>query len=459
MTVRIEREDIDAVLLRASTTRMVVVEPDGLRVLPSVIDQLALNRPLLMVADDITWAIAGEQVTNLLLEAGHQVSPPIILPGTPTLRPDTRHVAAIRAQIAAIGHPVVPVAVGSGAINDLTKRAAYELELPYVAVAMSASMDGYTASGAALIHGGVKQTFACDAPVAVVADLDILCAAPASMTASGYGDLLGKVTAGADWLIADALGVEPLVPDVWEMVQGPLPDMIAAPARFRTGDPASIEQLFLGLVMTGLAIQVSGSTRCASGSEHQFSHLWEMRGLEHNGELVSHGNKVGFGSIFSTALHERLLAHDWQTFDVNAAVQRWPTLAEVDAEIEAMDDSPELKARAREECHAKYIDPETLRLRLLRFQESWPVLQERLKSQLLLASTVRLLLEEAGCPTTPAEIGLTFQQVRASYAPARRIRRRYTVYDLAYELGMFDELVAEIFGPAGFWAGEANTSG
>jgi glycerol-1-phosphate dehydrogenase [NAD(P)+] len=243
------------------------------------------------------------------------------------------------------------------------------------------------------------------------------------------------------------------------MVQGPLPAMIADPARFRAGDPASIEQLFLGLVMTGLAIQVSGSTRCASGSEHQFSHLWEMRGLEHKGELVSHGNKVGFGTIFSTALFERLLAHDWAALDVDAAVARWPAWNAVEAEIRAMDDSPELIARALDECRAKYIDRETLRARLERFRGAWPELKGQLERQLLPATTVCDLLLEAGAPTEPGQIGLTLAQVKASYAPARRIRQRYTVYDIAYELGMFEDLVDEVFGPGGYWAmanGEGN---
>ena len=66
----------------------------------------------------------------------------------------------------------------------------------------------------------------CPAPLALVADLDVLGAAPAGMTASGYGDLLGKVTAGADWLVADALGVEPIDATVWSLVQGPLRDAI-----------------------------------------------------------------------------------------------------------------------------------------------------------------------------------------------------------------------------------------
>ncbi len=97
------------------------------------------------------------------------------------------------------------MAVGSGSLNDIVKRAAHEAGRPYLSVATAASMDGYTAFGAAITKDGYKQTMTCPAPRAVLADLEVLAGAPPAMTASGYGDLLGKVTAGADWLVADAL--------------------------------------------------------------------------------------------------------------------------------------------------------------------------------------------------------------------------------------------------------------
>jgi len=452
MTMQIDRALVEAALAEASTTRHVVVAPGGMAEAGTLLPGLFPGRPVVIVADATTFAIAGEAVNAALRAAGQPMLEPIVFPGLPALRPDTRHVASIRDRFAATGEPVLPVAVGSGSINDLTKRAAHEAGLPYIAVATAASMDGYTASGAALIHEGVKQTFACDAPVAVIADLDVLCAAPRSMTAAGYGDLVGKVTAGADWIVADALGIEPVRPDVWEMVQDPLPAMLADPARYQAGDPGSIEGLFLGLVMTGLAIQVSGSTRCASGSEHQFSHLWETRGLEHAGELVSHGVKVGFGTIFSAALYERFLARDWSRLDVEAAVAAYPALEAMEAGILAMDDSPALIERALEECRAKWIDDQTLRTRLNSLRESWPILKLRLEDQMMSATSLRCHLGEGGCPTEPHELGLTFGEVRASYAAARWIRRRYTLHDLAFELGVLDDLVSEAFAPGGYWA-------
>ena len=54
-------------------------------------------------------------------------------------------------------------------------------------------MDGYTAYGASITYRGSKQTFDCPAPKGVVADLDIIAAAPPAMNASGYADLIAKM--------------------------------------------------------------------------------------------------------------------------------------------------------------------------------------------------------------------------------------------------------------------------
>ena len=119
------------------------------------------------------------------------------------------------------------------------------------------------------------------------------------MTSAGYADLLAKIPAGADWIVADALEVEPIDPRRLGARAGP-----AArgdrPAR-RSCTPATRRRwraLIEGLVMSGLAMQAASSSRPASGAEHQFSHLWEMEGLGHDDDPpLSHGFKVGLGSI------------------------------------------------------------------------------------------------------------------------------------------------------------------
>ncbi len=321
-------------------------------------------------------------------------------------------------------------------------------------MATAASVDGYTSFGASITKDGFKQTLTCRAPRAVVADLDALTAAPAIMTASGYGDLLGKVPAGADWIVADELGVDPIDPHVWDLVQGPLRAATARPAELAAGDRDAMLALVEGLMMSGLAMQVSGSSRPASGAEHYFSHLWELEGLAHGvdgGPVPEHGLKVGFGSIAIAAFYERLLQRDLGEIDVDARRAAWPSWDEMEQAVRATHKTPGLDTAAVEQSRAKHIDADQLAERLTLVGEAWPALRERIERQLLSADQLRDQLRAAGAPTSPAELGLRLEDLKSTYTRARMIRSRYTALDLAYEAGILEEIVEELFAPGGYW--------
>jgi glycerol-1-phosphate dehydrogenase [NAD(P)+] len=442
---------IEAALRDATDTERVVVGPGALGVVAEVFGQAFGQRPAAVVADATTWRVAGERVQRALAAAGRATETPYRFPPDSFVQATYGNVERLTRALG--GHEAVPVAVGSGSLNDLVKRAASEVGRPYLSVATAASMDGYTAFGAAITRGGYKQTMSCPAPRALVADLDVLAGAPADMTASGYGDLLGKVTAGADWLVADALGVEPVDARIWELVQGPLREAIGRPGDLAAGDPGALERLVEGLVMSGLAMQAHASSRPASGAEHQFSHLWEMEGLGHDRRPpLSHGFKVGVGSLAVAALYERLLDRDLAALDVAALRRAWPAREEAEAAVRAAHTIPGLAEAAVAETTAKWVDADALGRRLTLLAGRWPALRDRLRSQLVPADRLRELLVAAGCPTRPSELGLTAAAFRASYARARMIRRRYTVLDLAAETGLLGELVDELFAPGAIWA-------
>jgi glycerol-1-phosphate dehydrogenase [NAD(P)+] len=444
---------IEAALADATDTEQVVIGPGALGAVTEVFGRTFGERPAVVVADATTWRVAGERVQRALEAAGRGTEAPYRFPPDTNVTATYDNVERLRASFA--GHDAVPVAVGSGSLNDLVKRAASEAGRPYLSVATAASMDGYSAFGAAITRDGYKQTMTCPAPRAVVADLEVLAGAPADMTASGYGDLLGKVTAGADWLVADALGVEPVDPGVWALVQGPLREAIGRPGDLAAGDRGALERLVEGLVMSGLAMQAHASSRPASGAEHQFSHLWEMEGLGHDRRPpLSHGFKVGVGSVAVAALYERLLERDLGALDTEALGRAWPSAQEVQETVRAAHTTPGLDQAAVTETMAKQVDADALGRRLRLLAERWPALRDRLGGQLIPPRRLRELLAAAGCPTRPSELGLTASAFRATYARARMIRRRYTVLDLATEAGVLGELVDELFAPGGFWADE-----
>ncbi len=442
---------IDAALRLADTTREVLIGHGALRSAEAVLRRQFGDGPALIVADENTHAAAGREVIAGLEAAGRETAALMIFPGTPILHPDIEHVEALEAHLR--GSAAIPVAVGSGTINDLTKLAAHRCGRPYMVVATAASMDGYTAFAAAITHKGVKKIDDCAAPRALIADLDVLARAPAAMTAAGYADLLAKVVAGADWILADALGVEALDVTSWSLIGPHLREWTQNPAGLAGGDGQALESLIEGLVMAGLAIQVARSSRPASGSEHLFSHLWEMQGVMHAGQPASHGFKVGLGTLAAAALYDMILDRDLSRVDAKRAIGRWPSRDSVEREVLAAHPDPVQAASAVANSLAKHVDTGGLAARLARLAKAWPELRRSLQAETLPAEELRSLLSLAACPITPEAIGVNRASLRRSYILSRQIRSRYTVLDLAVECGLMDECLEALFSPGGFWSG------
>ena len=448
------RPDVGAALRGVRDTRRLDIRRGALAVVDEVLRQEFDDRAGLVVADERTFAAAGADVAARLRAADRSAGEPLVFPGTPAPYPDAAHLERVEEALASVD--AVPVVVGAGTLNDLTKLAAHRLGRPYLCVATAASMDGYTSFGAIVTQDGFKRTIGCPAPRAVIADLDVLAAAPKELNAAGYGDLLGKVTAGADWLLADALGVEPIDRDAWSLVQPPLRTWLGTPEALSAGDPDALERLFEGLTLVGIAMQRSSSSRPASGAEHRFSHLWEMEALDAGHAAFAHGFKVGVGAIATAALYERLLTRDLSRLDVDAAVRAWPARDALEASVRAMHRNPIVAENAVHETMAKVPSGDELRERLERLRGVWGDLREALAAQLLPAASLRRLLAAAGAPTHPSQIGVDATRFRAAHAAARTIRARYTVLDLLFETGLHTEVVDEVLAPDGYWgAGDA----
>ena len=435
----------------ATDTQDVTIGTDVLSTAGELFEKGFEGATAIVVTDENMWKAAGEAVQKNLEAAGVQSIEPYVFPGKPTLYASYSNIETLIASLRE--HDAVPVAVGSGTLNDIVKRASFECDRPYMNVSTAASMDGYTAFGASIEKDNKKQTLECPAPRAVLGDVDVLVDAPKRMTASGYADLLGKVTAGGDWLIADALGVEPIPPDVWEMVQGPLLEWTGKPGELAGGDRDAMDSLIEGLIMSGLAMQSHQSSRPASGAEHQVSHLWEGEGLGRDQDPpLSHGFKVGVGSIAIAAFFECVMKRDLANLDVDAVCAAWSDWETTEQNVRRAYSGSKLEDAAVKETEAKYVDADALRERLSLVREVWPGLRGRVEEQLLPAGELREMLRTAGCPTGPEEIGLSREAFKQTYFRAQMLRKRYTVLDLAIETGILDECVEELFAPGGFWA-------
>ena len=205
------------------------------------------------------------------------------------------------------GDVTVLIAVGGGTVHDIVRYCAKDRDLKFIAVPTAASCDGFCSTVAAMTWEGYKNTMNCVAPELVVADLAVIKEAPLYLTNSGVGDIIGKYTALADWRIAHAVTGEKVCERIYSIMKDATDCVWKNALGALRGELAAYEAVTYGLLMSGLAMQMMGSSRPASGGEHHISHLIETEpeGLHTHSDAL-HGEKVGVGTVLTSAEYHRL---------------------------------------------------------------------------------------------------------------------------------------------------------
>ncbi len=442
---------------RASVTREVDVGEDAIARLPALLGRLGVSAGLQVVADCNTMRAAGRRVVAVLEESGNVVAAPIVLDEMPRVKPRVETAVGLSERLKGM----LPIAVGSGVVNDLVKYAAHRAGIPYVSVVTAASMDGYAASGAALLERGFKRTLDCAPPFGIVADVGIVADAPSPMAAWGYGDLSGKLVAGADWTLADALGEDAIAAEPFAVVQDNVAHWLANFDGIARGERDALRGLVVGLLVSGFAIQAHGNSRPASGSDHQFAHLWEMERLTVDGEPVAHGACVGVGAVAMLALYEWFVAQDVAGRARECCNLREAPSTAIEDQLAAAFTEPALLESARVETDAKRMRASQRSARMRALAEGWPRLRERLRARLMPPGALQQRLAACGAASHPRALGVSLPKLAADYRRARLIRRRYTLLDCLDDLGWLDRAIDALFAPGGFWGldGDARREG
>ncbi len=261
----------------------IFIEDGAIQKLPLLLSDF--KRPA-VICDENTYAAAGKTACHLLGGCFSVVFPP------ENLHADEK--AVEKAEKMLPEDTDVLVAAGSGTIHDITRYLAAQKGISFVSVPTAASVDGFVSTVAAMTWHGFKKTLPAVAPEYVLADSGIFSNAPMRLTAAGVCDLLGKYTAIADWKISAAVTGEYICEKVCSMEETALSEVSKCAAGLAAGDKTAYEKLMYALILSGLAMQMVGNSRPASGAEHHLSHLWEMAVI--NPPLNAyHGEKVSVG--------------------------------------------------------------------------------------------------------------------------------------------------------------------
>jgi glycerol-1-phosphate dehydrogenase [NAD(P)+] len=365
----------------------------------------------------------------------------VVLPPGPHGPPLADEANRQRIQEAIRGDTDAILAVGSGTINDLAKVSSRTFGKPYLVCATAPSMNGYPSTNASLLEAGLKVTRPAQAPAAILADLAILSAAPPAMIRAGLGDLLSQGTALVDWRLSNLVEGTYYCPAVAGLVAGSIQRASQAAAALERREEPAIAELTEALILSGFTMAMAGQSSPASGAEHLISHYWEMdASAQGRGESL-HGAQVGVTCILTAELMDRL---------GKTAVRDLPgpsaTIPDSWEEAE-----PGLAARhgalwkaIREEARAKHRGTADRAKRFASHQERWEEIWAVLRPLCPDPVSLREALRRAGAPTTAAELGLSVEEVHRSLLLAREVRNRYTILDLAAEIGLLDDWAKEI---------------
>lgn len=257
---------------------------------------------LFILTDANTHAAFGKTVTEKLNEAGFTIGSLTYEPGDNMLLPDERAIGRLLVE-AGQDVPMV-LAVGSGVITDIARIVSYRTGKLFAIAATAPSMDGYASVVSPLLINGRKVTYDGQYPYAIFAGTSIMKNAPMDMIRAGYGDVLGKLTALADWQLSRIINGEYYCETTASLVKKGVDKCIESSEGLASRDENSIRRLIEALILTGISMGFVGVSRPASGTEHQLAHYWEMKAIEAGREHPLHGNAVGAATVVVAALYE-----------------------------------------------------------------------------------------------------------------------------------------------------------
>ncbi|MEG1431994.1 sn-glycerol-1-phosphate dehydrogenase [Eubacterium sp.] len=334
---------------------------------------------VLLIYDNHTYQAAGKQALTLLQKAGFKNIKELFFDtGDDVLIPDEKTLGRILMEQDLDCD--VMIAVGSGVLNDSTKFVSSRTHVPYIICCTAPSMDGYVADGAPIIKAGVKLSPLATLAYGVVGDTDIMKDAPMDLIQAGFGDVVGKITALADWDLSVKINDEYRCDTCVELVRRALDKCFSKATALKERNEDAILYLIEALTLTGVAMGLVNISRPASGAEHMLSHFWEMDYIARGLTPIHHGTQVGIAT---------------------------PIIAEF-------------------------------------FEELADLLPEGTGEMCPPRTEIEDLLRSAGCPVSPVDVGIGRELFYNSLMGGYKVRPRYSIMQFAKEKGRLEEIAQKI---------------
>ena len=411
----------------------VVAERGAIVRLPELLARYGAKKPFIL-ADKNTFCAAGRSVCDTLKAADISFSR-YVFP-TDVLEPDEH----------AVGSAVMHfddscdliLGVGSGVINDIGKILSRTTSRPYIIVGTAPSMDGYASATSSMAMDGLKISLPSRCANVIVGDTTVLKDAPMRLLRAGLGDMLAKYVSIAEWRIAHLITGEYYCEYVAQLVRDALKRCTDNADGLLRRDEKAVKAVFDGLVIGGEAMAYAGVSRPASGVEHYFSHVWDMRALEFGTTAELHGIQCATGTLMAVKLYEQLKTIKPDRTKASAYVKSFDYKDWAEQLRGFLGKSAETMI-ALETKEGKY-DKRTHAARFQKIRDNWNAILTILEEELPPSAELEALMKMIGLPTDYRDLGIDCECAKMTFCATKDIRDKYVLSRLAWDLGVLDDL-------------------
>lgn len=314
------------------------------------------------------------------------------------------------------------LSVGTGSLNDICRLAALKADREFAIFATAPSMDGFASGTSPITHNNFKITMTAREPSIIIADTAILAKSPAILKAAGFGDLLAKYIALADWKISHILTGEYYCEAIASLVKDTVNKVVSMADKITQDDEESAGNLMEALIFSGVAMKLVDSVRPASGAEHIISHFWEIKMLEKGLLSDFHGRKVGVATLIAADMYHQVVLND--KISPRREVLNYDELFSAYGK--------NFMGEIRKLNDPNVTDETTPEI----ISDRWQEIRDIVNSEIPTAETLRHAMKLAGAPTTISEIGVAphLGALGVKYSPY--MRHRLTLMRILPMLGI-----------------------
>ncbi len=409
----------------------IIIESGAIRKIPGIIKKYNCKKPFVF-GDSNTFKAAGEKVCEALKNSGMGYTQFIF--NFESIKPDEKSVGSVVMHFDATCDIII--AVGSGVINDIGKIISKITGKKYVIVATAPSVDGYASSTSSMDMDSYKLSLPTRCPDVIIGDIDVLKNAPLHMLKSGVGDMLAKYVGLAEWRIANIITGEYYCQEVSSLVKIALEKCVGNASGLLRRDENAVKAVFEGLIISGLAMTYADNSRPASGIEHYYSHIWDMRGLEFGTPTELHGIQCAMGTYEAAKKYEKLynIVPDKKKaleFVENCDYALWQqTLREfVGKGAEAMIENEKTEQKFTPENHAK---------RLCKIIENWDLILQIAKQEMPSSAYIEEIARKIDLNLDLMQIGIDEEKAELTFKATKDIRNKYILSNLCWDLGIWE---------------------